>query len=147
MLSGPFFDHEIGFKIDFPVQDDADMEQAVLLDLEIRGKCMLVPAEENAGGDGLDVHGSGFQDPSVFGGIFNDFFMEHFVLSPTGDGVKFVEMVRERRDVKIAPDEVGGVAILFAGLEVLTDHELKKPDRIVGHGRILMNVELHCKRK
>ena len=36
--------------------------------------------------------------------------------------------------MEIAPDEVGGVAILFAGFEVFTNHELKKTDRIVGHG-------------
>jgi len=35
--------------------------------------------------------------------------------------------------MKIAPDEIGGVAILFARLEVLADHELKKTDRVVGH--------------
>ena len=36
--------------------------------------------------------------------------------------------------MEITPDEAGGVTILFAGFEVLTDHKLKKTDRIVGHG-------------
>ena len=48
--------------------------------------------------------------------------------------------------MKIAPDEAGGVAILFAGFEILTDHELKKPDRIVGHGEILINKPGQCKK-
>ena len=35
--------------------------------------------------------------------------------------------------MEIAAHEVGGVAIVFAWLEVFADHELKKADRIVGH--------------
>jgi hypothetical protein len=49
--------------------------------------------------------------------------------------------------MEIAPDKVGGVAILFAGLKILADHELKKPDRVVRHGVILIIEELLCKRK
>ena len=116
------------------------MEQAVFFDLEVRRERVLVPAKKDAGGDGLNIHGRGFQDPTVLGGIFDHFFMEHLVLAPTGHGVKFFETVGERRYVEIAPDEVGGVAILFAGIEVFTDHELKKPDRIGGHGQILGDI-------
>ena len=133
MLSLPFFDHQIGFKIDFPVQDDPDVKQSVLFDLEVRRESMLVPAEKDTGGDGLNIHWRRFEDASVFGGIFDHFFMEHFVLAPAGDGIEFVKMIREGRDVKIAPDEAGGVAILLAGFKILADHELKKPDRVVGH--------------
>lgn len=109
------------------------MEQSVFFDLEVRRERVFVPAEKDAGGDGLDIHRRCFEDPPVFSGIFDHFFMEHLVLTPAGDGVKFFEMVGEGRHVKIAPDEVGGVAILFAGLKIFTDHELKKTDRIVGH--------------
>jgi hypothetical protein len=71
---------------------------------------------------------------SVLGGIFDHFLVEHLVLAPAGHGVKIREVIGEGRDVKIAPDEVRGVAILLAGFEILADHELKKPDRVVGHG-------------
>lgn len=110
------------------------MEQAVFLDLEVRWKSVLVPSEEDAGGDGFDIHGRCFEDPPVFRLIFDHLFMEHLVLAPAGNGVKIFKVVGEGRDVKIAPDEVGGVAILLARLEVLADHELKKADRVVGHG-------------
>ena len=110
------------------------MEEAVFFDLEVWRERVLVPAEEDAGGDGLNVHGRGLQDPSVLRGIFDHLFMEHLVLAPAGYGVKFFEIVGEGRYMEIAPDEAGGVAILFAGLEVLTDHELKKPDIVVFHG-------------
>jgi hypothetical protein len=60
--------------------------------------------------------------------------MEHSVLAPAGDGVKSFKMIGERRDVEIAPDEAGGIAVLLAGLKILADHELEKTDRIVGHG-------------
>ena len=81
--------------MDFPVQDDANMEEAVFLDLEVRRERVLVPAEKDAGGDGFDIHGRRFQDLSVAGGVFDDFFMEHLILAPAGDGVKFVKMVGE----------------------------------------------------
>jgi len=110
------------------------MEQAVFFDLEVRWEGMLVPAEQNTRSDGFNVHRRSFQDPAVLGGIFDDFLMEHLVFAPTGDGVKFFEAVRKRGYIEIAPDEVGGIAILFAGLKIFADHELKKPDRIVGHG-------------
>ena len=123
------------------------MEQAVFLDLEIQRERVLVPAEKDAGGHGLDIHRRGFQDPAVLGGIFDDFFMEHLVFAPTGHGVKFVKMVGEGRHMEIAPDEVGGVAILFAGFEILADHELKKPDRVVWHALILNMDRPQCKWK
>ena len=133
-LARLFFDHEIGFKIDFPVQDDADVEQAVFFDLKVRRERVFVPAEKDARGDGLDIHRGRFDYPAVFRGVFDHFFVEHLVLAPTRDGVKFFKMVREGRNVKITPDEAGGVAILFAGVEVLTDHELKKTNIVVFHG-------------
>lgn len=49
--------------------------------------------------------------------------------------------------MEIAPDEVGGVAVLFARLEILADHELKKADRVVGHERILGDIRVHFKRR
>ena len=134
LRSWPFFDHEVGFKIDLPVQDDADMEQAVFLDLQVRREGVFVPAEKDAGGDGLDIHGRRLEDAAVLGGIFDHFLVEHRVLAPTRDGVKFFEMIGEGRHVEIAPDEVGGVTILLAGLEVFADHKLKKADRVGGHG-------------
>ena len=122
------------------------MEQAVFLDLEVRRERVLVPAEKDAGGDGFDIHGRRLEDLSVLGGIFDHFFMEHLIFAPAGDGIKFIEMVRINRDMEIAPDEAGGVAILLAGLEVLADHELKKADRVVGHGCILCDIRHLFKR-
>jgi hypothetical protein len=123
------------------------MKQTILFDLEVRREGVLVPAKKDAGGDGLDIHRRCFQDPPVFGGIFDYFFMEHLVFAPAGDGVKLLEMIGERRHMEIAPDEVGGVAVLLAGLEVFADHELKKTDRIVGHWRILGDIEAYFKRR
>ena len=94
---------------------------------------MLVPAEKNAGGNGFDIHGRRFEDPSVFGGIFDHLFMEHLILTPAGNGIQVLEVIRKGRDVEIASHEIGGVAILFARLEVFADHKLKKADRVVGH--------------
>ena len=91
----PLFDHEVGLKIDFPIQDDADMKEAVGLDLEVRRERVLMPAEKDAGGDGLDVHGRGLEDASVACCVFDHFLMEHLVLAPAGDGVKLFEMVGE----------------------------------------------------
>jgi len=109
------------------------MKQAVFFDLEVRRERMLVPSEKDAGGDRLDIHGRRFEYLSVFSGIFDHFFMKHFILAPTGHGVKFFEMVGEGRYMEIAPDEVGGVAVLFDGVKIPADHELKKPDLVVFH--------------
>ncbi len=110
------------------------MEEAVFLDLEVRRERVLVPAEKHARGHGLDIHRRGFEDAPVFGGIFDHFLVEHLVLAPAGDGIKLVETVGEGRHMEIAPDEVGGVAILLAGLEIFADHELEKTNCAVGHG-------------
>ena len=109
------------------------MEQAVFFDLEVRRERVFVPAKKDTRGDGFDVHRRCFHDAPVFGGIFDHFLVEHLVLAPAGDGVKSFEVVGEGWHMEIAPDEIRGVTILLAGFEILTDHELKKPDRIVGH--------------
>ena len=147
MLLRAFFDHEIGFKMDLPVQDDANMKQTVFFDLKVRRERVFVPAEKDAGGDGFDVHGRCFEDPSVFSGIFDHFFVEHLVLAPASYGVKFIEAVGEGRHIEITPNEAGGVAILFAGVKILAHHELKKTYRIAGHGQILMNPGEQSKRR
>ena len=49
--------------------------------------------------------------------------------------------------MKVAPDEVGRIAILFAGFKIFTDHELKKPDRVVWHALILNMDRPQCKWK
>ena len=123
------------------------MEQAVFFDLEIQGERVFVPAEKDARGHGLDIHGRGFQDSAVFGGIFDHFFVEHLVLAPARNRVKLVKMVRKGRDMEIAPDEVGRVAILLTGFEVLADHELEKTDRVVWHTLILNMDRVLCKWK
>ena len=128
-----FFNHEIGFKIDFPVEDDADVKEAVFFDLEVRGECVFMPAEKNARGDGFDVHGGRLYDASVLGGVLDHFFVEHLVLAPAGYGVKFFEMIREGWDVEIASHAIGRVAVLLADFKVFADHELKKADLIVFH--------------
>jgi hypothetical protein len=110
------------------------MEQGVLFDLEIFREGMFVPSEKNARGDRFDIHGRCFDDASVGELVLEDFFMEFGVLAPAGDGIKAVEMIRERWSVKVAADMRSRVAVLLAGLEVLADHELKKPDSIGGHG-------------
>lgn len=120
--------------MDFPIQDHADVKKTVLLDLEIGGKGVLMPAEQNARCNGLDIHRRSLQDAAVLGGILDHFLVEHLILTPAGHGVKLVKMVRKRRNMEIAADEVRGVAVLLAGLEIAADHELKKPDRVVGHG-------------
>ena len=71
------------------------MEQAVFFDLEVRWEGMFMPAEKDAGGDRLDIHRWRFQDPAVFGRVLDYFLVEHLVLAPAGDGIKFVEMVGE----------------------------------------------------
>jgi hypothetical protein len=125
--------------MDFPIQNDADVEQAVLLDLEIQREGVFMPSEEDAGGDGLDVHGGCLEDLSVLGGIFDHFLVELLVLAPASDGVELLETVGKGRHMEIAPDALGGVTILFARLEILADHELKKANRVVGHAWILIN--------
>ena len=116
--------------MDLPVQDDADVKERILLDLEVRRKSVLVPAENNAGGDGLNIHGGRLDDAAVVRGVFDDFFMEHLVLAPAGDRVKLAKMVRVGRDVEIALHELGVVAVLRAQFKIFADHELKKLDRV-----------------
>ncbi len=123
------------------------MEEAVFLDLEVRRECVFVPTEKNARGHGFDVHRRGFEDAPVFGGIFDHFLVEHLVLAPAGDGVKLVETVGKGRHMEIAPDEVGGVAILLAGLEIFADHELEKTNCVVGHKSILCDICAHFKHR
>ena len=109
------------------------MEKPVFLYLKIFREGVLVPAEENAGGDGFDIHGRGFQYTAVSRSVLDDFLVEHLVLPPAGDGAEVLEMIRERGDVEVAPDEIGGVAILFSRLKIPADHELEKAYRVVFH--------------
>ena len=111
--------------MDFPVQDHAEVQERIFLDLEIGRKRVLVPAKEYARSDRLDVHGRGFDHAAVFKGVFNDFFVEHFVFAPAGDCEKPVEIIRKGGDMEITPDLLGGVAVLLAGFEIFADLNCK----------------------
>lgn len=125
VCSRPFFDHDIRFEIDFPIQNNADMKQAVLLDLEVGRERVFVPSEKDARGDGLDIHGRRFEDSPVSGGIFDDFLVKHLVLAPAGYGVKSPERIGVGRHVEITSDKASSVAILLAGIKILADQKLK----------------------
>lgn len=123
--SRPFFDHDVRFEIDFPIQNNADMKQAVLSDLEVSRKRVFVPPEKDTRSNGLDIHGGRFENPSVPGGIFDDFLVKHLVFAPAGYGVKSSERVGIGRYVEIASDKTSRVAILLAGIKILADQKLK----------------------
>jgi len=101
------------------------MEKRIFLDLKVGGKGVLVPPENNAGGDRFDIHGRGLDDLAVVRGIFDHFLVEHLVFAPAGDRVKLIEMIGVSLHMKIALDELGVVAILHAGLEIFANKELK----------------------
>ena len=128
----PFFDHEIGFEMDFPVEDHADVKQAVFLNDQVGWKRMFVPAEKDAGGNGFNIHGRRLDDASVFRGVFDHFFMEHLVFAPAGHRVKFFEVIGVGRNMHVAPDQVRCVAVLCAGLEIFANRKLKEADILVG---------------
>ncbi len=109
------------------------MEQAVFADLEISWESVLVPAEEDAGGDRLDVHGRRFENTTVACRVFDNLFVEHLVFAPACNGVKIREVIGVSRDVEIASYEVRGIAVLLSGLKILANNKLKKLYGIVTH--------------
>ena len=136
-----FFDHQVGFEGHFPVQNDADVEQTVFLDLKICRKGVLVPSEQDARSHGFNVHGRGFDDRPVFRGILENFFMEHLVFAPASHSVEIIKVIGKSWDMKVAAHEAGIVTILFAGIEILANHELKKPDLLRIHSE---NIKQGC---
>ena len=140
-----FFDHQIRFEVHFPIQNDAYVKQRIFLDLKRGGKSMFMPAENNAGSDGFDIHGGGFDDAAVIRGIFDHFLVEHFVLAPAGDGVKLVKMIRINLHMKIALNKLGIVTILRVRFKIFANEKLKKLDMVVWHALILINPFCDCK--
>lgn len=140
------FDHQIGFEMDLPVQDDADVEERIFRDLEVGGESVFVPPENNARGNGFNIHRGGLDDAAVACGVFDDFLVEHFILAPAGNGVELIEAVGVGRDVEITLHELGVVTILRARLKILADHELEKLDLIVRHAVILIKLSFDCKK-
>lgn len=125
--------------MDFPIQDDTDVEQGIFADLQVLGERMLVPSEEHAGGNRLDIHGGRFDYSAVVERVFDDFLVEHLVFAPAGDGKELVKAIRVGGNVEIALNVLPRIAILRAGLKVFADYELQQLNFIVRHGVILIN--------